>query len=178
MSSSRLKGFSLECLLVDSSRKKIPKITTHFLLLSLVVTHCIIRCHSLYHALSFVVTGCTTRCHSLSLNVSLVCLFINDRERNNQFLLVCYFQQQEKCRKSYKVIVCSTCQLTSSFDENKKLFQKLRNMAILKVQISKYKLLCKTCYESYLGYDCCEFATNLFRIIPFLVTVVIICPRS
>ena len=57
--------------------------------LSLVV----IRCHSLYHSLSFVVTRCTTRCHSLyhslslvvircpslSLDVPLVCLFINNQ---------------------------------------------------------------------------------------------------
>ena len=38
--------------------------------LSLIVT----RCHLLYHSLSFVVT----RCNSLSMDVSLVCLFIND----------------------------------------------------------------------------------------------------
>ena len=71
--------------------------------LSLIVIFCyslsfvifsVIRCHSLlfvvtvplvvtpyatrHHLLSFVVTCCTTRCHSLSLDVSLVCLFIND----------------------------------------------------------------------------------------------------
>ena len=39
--------------------------------LSLVVTHC----HSLCHLLSLAVA----RCHSLSLDISLVCLFINDR---------------------------------------------------------------------------------------------------
>ena len=39
--------------------------------LSLVITHC----HSLCHLLSLVVA----RCHSLSLDISLVCLFINDR---------------------------------------------------------------------------------------------------
>ena len=45
--------------------------------LSFVVT----RCHSLYHSLSLVVIRChsfTTRCHSLSLDVPLVCLFLND----------------------------------------------------------------------------------------------------
>ena len=51
---------------------------THCYLLSLVVTRCITRCHSLSfvvplcHSLSFVVTGCTTRCHSLYHSLSLV----------------------------------------------------------------------------------------------------------
>ena len=60
---------------------------THCYLLSLVVTRCITRCHSLSlvalllslfvtrcttrcHTLSFVVTRCTTRCHSLSFVVT------------------------------------------------------------------------------------------------------------
>ena len=65
------------------------------LVVPLVVTRCTTRCHSLYHSLSFVVTRChslslvvllvvtlyTTRCHSLSLDVLLVCLFINDRKK-------------------------------------------------------------------------------------------------
>ena len=48
--------------------------------LSFVVTRCtsnslvLIQCH----LLPFVVTRCITRCYSLSLDVSLVCLFIND----------------------------------------------------------------------------------------------------
>ena len=50
--------------------------------LSLVVTCCITRCHSLYHSMSFVVT----RCHSMSLDVPLVCLFIND----NYFIIFCF----------------------------------------------------------------------------------------
>ena len=50
--------------------------------LLLVVTRCITRCHSLYHLLSFVVT----RCHSMSLDVPLVCLFIND----NYFIIFCF----------------------------------------------------------------------------------------
>ena len=59
--------------------------TTCFHSLSLVVTCChslyhslslvVIRCYSLYHSLSLVVI----RCHALSLDVQLVCLFINDR---------------------------------------------------------------------------------------------------
>ena len=44
--------------------------------LSLVVIRCTTLCHSLYHSLSVVVT----RCHLLSLDVPLVCLFINDRK--------------------------------------------------------------------------------------------------
>ena len=46
-----------------------------------VVPLVVIRCHLLYHSLLFIVIPChccTTCCHSLSLNVSLVCLFIND----------------------------------------------------------------------------------------------------
>ena len=53
--------------------------------LSLVLSLVIIRCHSL----SFFVTHCTTRCHSLSLDVSLVCLFINDflmYKKSNSFV--------------------------------------------------------------------------------------------
>ena len=42
--------------------------------LSLVVPLIVFRCHSL----SFIVTRCNTYCHWLSLDVSLVCLFIND----------------------------------------------------------------------------------------------------
>ena len=49
--------------------------TTRYHSLSLVVLLVVIRCHSLYHSLSLVVT----RCHSLSLDVLLVCLFINDQ---------------------------------------------------------------------------------------------------
>ena len=46
-------------------------------LLSLAFTHC----HSLSfcHSSLLVVIRCTTRCHSLSLDVTLVCLFINDQ---------------------------------------------------------------------------------------------------
>ena len=60
--------------------------------LSFVVT----RCHSLHLSLSFAVTCCTTRCHSFSLDVSIVCLFINDH--NNvwkkiwQHILMIFFQ--------------------------------------------------------------------------------------
>ena len=65
-------------------------------LLSVVGTCCSTHCHSL----SFVVTRCTTRCHSLyhslSLDVPLLCLFIN----NLAFLLsnistfdACFFKK-------------------------------------------------------------------------------------
>ena len=60
----------------------------------------VIRCHSLFltvplavtrlasrcHLLSLVATRCTTRCHSLSFDVSLVCLFMNDRLTTDLFL--------------------------------------------------------------------------------------------
>ena len=42
--------------------------------LSLVVPLVVIRCHSMYHSLSLVVICC----HSLSLDVPLICLFMND----------------------------------------------------------------------------------------------------
>ena len=64
--------------------------------LSRVVIRCTSRCHSLYHSLPFAVTCCTTRCHSFSLDVSIVCLFINDH--NNvwkkiwQHILMIFFQ--------------------------------------------------------------------------------------
>ena len=62
----------------------------------LVVTRWITRCHSLYHSMSLVVTRChslyhllsfvVTRCHSMSLDVPLVCLFIND----HYFIIFCF----------------------------------------------------------------------------------------
>ena len=55
------------------------------------------RCHSLYHSMSFVVTRChllyhmfsfvVTCCHWMSLNVPLVCLFIN----NHYFIYIYFF---------------------------------------------------------------------------------------
>ena len=65
--------------------------------LSLVVPLVFIRCHSFTtrcHSLSFVVTRCTTRCHSLSLDVPLVCLFINDQQ-----YLKCLIQKRLKYKK-------------------------------------------------------------------------------
>ena len=68
-------------------------------MLSLLVTHCTIRCHSLNHSLPFIVTRASLfvvpsrhspyhslsfvviRCHLLPLDVSFVCFFINDRSR-------------------------------------------------------------------------------------------------
>ena len=44
-----------------------------------------------------------------------------------------------------------TCLLTRSCDDNIKFFQELRNMLVLKVWISKNKLLLKIDYESFLG---------------------------
>ena len=52
------------------------------LFVSLVVIRCTTRCHSLYHSLPFV----GTRCHSMSLDVPLVCLFIND----HYFIIFCF----------------------------------------------------------------------------------------
>ena len=64
----RFKEFPLESLVVDSSliRKKeeLPEMAT--------------RCHSLYHSYSLLESLVVIRCHSLSLDVPLVCLFIND----------------------------------------------------------------------------------------------------
>ena len=72
-----------------SKKKKIGEITTHYHSLSLVVIRChllplivpldVICCTTRCHSLSFLVTRCTTCSQSLSLDVSLVCLFINDR---------------------------------------------------------------------------------------------------
>ena len=62
----------------------VTRCTTRSHSLSFVVTRCttrchslslvVIRCHLLYHSMSLVVI----RCHLLSLDVPLVCLFIND----------------------------------------------------------------------------------------------------
>ena len=51
--------------------------------LSIVITRCTTRCDLLYYSLSLVVplnvNRCATRCHSLPLDVTSVCLFINDQ---------------------------------------------------------------------------------------------------
>ena len=86
--SSTLKEFSLEYLLVGFSfNRKKRKLSWNDNSLSFIVTRChslslIIRCDflyqslsPLYHSMSFVVT----HCHSLPLDVSLVCLLINDQ---------------------------------------------------------------------------------------------------
>ena len=62
-----------------------------------------------------------------------------------QFVFFCS-KKIENRRKSRRQFI--TCQLTSSFDDNKKCFQELRNMAVVEVYISKYKLL-KIYYQSY-----------------------------
>ena len=74
--------------------------------LPFVVTWSTTPCHSLYYSLSLVFIGCATRSHSLSLDVRLVCLFINDlkklvtslvfKDSNRQnvlqwFILICSF---------------------------------------------------------------------------------------
>ena len=81
-------------------------------LLSLAVTHC----HLLSLVVILAVTGCTTRCHllyhslyhSLSLDVPLVCLFINDRIN----VKICVKQNLIFCaiRKKYAQ-TCSTLDL-------------------------------------------------------------------
>ena len=45
--------------------------------------------------------------------------------------VICSKKNVENRRKSWES--CIKCKLTSSFDDNKKFFQELRNMAILKV---------------------------------------------
>ena len=61
---------------------------TRFHTLSLVVSLVVTCCNSFYHSLSFVVTPCSTLCHSLSLDVPLVCLFINDSKFQNHLVAV------------------------------------------------------------------------------------------
>ena len=103
-SSSRFKEFFLGCLVVGFSliwkkrKEKLAEMVTrcHSLVLvvrfvvilchslSLFVIYChllslvAIRCHSLYHSLLLVVIRCHSLYHWLSLDVPLVCLFIND----------------------------------------------------------------------------------------------------
>ena len=83
-----LKSFSLGCLVIGSSllkkkEGKLAEITTHCHSLSLVALVVVIRCTTCCitccHSLLFVVT----QCHSLLLDVSLVCLFINDNFHNS-----------------------------------------------------------------------------------------------
>ena len=82
--------------------------------LSRVVIRCTSRCHSLYHSLPFAVTCCTTRCHSFSLDVPLVCLFINDHnnvwKKIGQHILMIFF------RSSITQYIClSVCKLLLRF---------------------------------------------------------------
>ena len=92
------------------------------LVVPLVVTLCTTCCHSLYHLLSLfvplVVTLCTTCCNSLSLDVPLVCLFINDRSSHwrcsikKTFFKISYYSQEKTCvgiffNKAIRLNVCN-----------------------------------------------------------------------
>ena len=96
--------------------------TTRCHSLSFVVTRCTTCCHSLYHLLSLfvplVVTLCTTCCNSLSLDVPLVCLFINDRSSHwrcsikKTFFKISYYSQEKTCvgiffNKAIRLNVCN-----------------------------------------------------------------------
>ena len=80
-------------------------VVVHFHSPSFVVTCCTTHCHSLYHLLSFAVICCITRCHSLSpiisrchslsLDVPLVCLFINDGSDTSTIDPKCCFRIKE-----------------------------------------------------------------------------------
>ena len=102
------------------------------LVVSLVVTLCTTRCHSLSlvvplvvtrcHSLSLVVTRCATRCHSLSLVAPLVCLFINDP----LFIAVCLKVFRDFVRKAmilirfgdFKKIKWKKCEYILSYSWN------------------------------------------------------------
>ena len=68
--------FSLECLVVKflsySKKGKLAKMMTRCYSLSLVVTRCTTRYHSLHHSLSLIVPLVVIRCHSLYHSLSLV----------------------------------------------------------------------------------------------------------
>ena len=61
-------------------------------LVAILATPCLTRFHSVCHLLSFVVTRCHSLYHSLSLDVSLVCLFIN-----NHFMVQKMFVEIRLC---------------------------------------------------------------------------------
>ena len=73
----------------------VPLVVTRCRLFSFVVTRCTTRCYLLYHSLSLVVirylslyhplSPVVIRCHLLSLDVPLVCRFINDHHQCNIF---------------------------------------------------------------------------------------------
>ena len=65
-------------LLYHSLYHSLPLVVSRCHLLSVVATCCTTRCHSLHHLLSLIVPLVVIRCHPLSLDVPLVCRFIND----------------------------------------------------------------------------------------------------
>ena len=68
----------------------------------------IICCHSLYHSLPFVVTCCTTRCHSLSLDVPLVCLFINNHQIFDPIKHLCLIWTNKQKEFEKRKLLCET----------------------------------------------------------------------
>ena len=79
-----LQEFSLECLVGSSFIQKRRKISWNDQSLWLAVVHChwlslvVTRCTTGCHSFSLVIIRCIIQCHSLPLDVSLVCLFMND----------------------------------------------------------------------------------------------------
>ena len=119
-----------------------------------------ICCHPLHYSLSLFVTCCTTRCHSLSLDVPLVCLFINDQSRLP--LSVSYF-----IYFNLHVLVQQFINLFSSIKETNWLMNK--GMCVLLFHGFKHLLLrktdvLKTCRKSkFLGKKICRNALALKR---------------
>ena len=120
----------------------------------------VIHCHSLHYSLSLFVTCCATRCHSLSLDVPLVCLFINDRSRLP--FSVGYFIYFD-----LHVLVQQFINLFSSIKETNWWMNK--GMCVLLFHASKHLLLRKTdvpktCRKSkFLGKKICRNALALKR---------------
>ena len=107
----------------------------------------VIRCHSLYYLLSLFVslsvTICTTCCNSLSLDVPLVCLFINDRSSHwrcsikKTFFKISYYSQEKTCvgiffNKAIRLNVCN-------FIEKRQVFS-----------CEYFDIIKNTCFEEHL----------------------------
>ena len=81
--------YSLSFVVTRCHPKSLVSILCHSLYcsLSLVVPLAVTPCHSLYHSLPYVVTCCTILFRPLSLDVSLVCLFVNDQKASRVILI-------------------------------------------------------------------------------------------
>ena len=98
--------------ILSRKKRKLAEITTHCHSFSLAVIRCYSLYRPLYYSVSLVVPLFFTRCHTLSLDVSLVCFFINDLKLGNilsQFKSI--FRKEWQKSNTYLVFILHTVEI-------------------------------------------------------------------